>query len=153
MFAQMKFAIQADRQRVNAPVLARGDMPQTLNVSAAEVLKFATIDGARALGLESKVGSLTPGKQADIVMIRATDINLTPVNDPIGAVVLSAHTGNVDSVFVAGRAVKRGGRLLDVNMGRISTLAAKTRDYIFAEYGVPEGAWPQQYRAATTAQS
>ncbi|QSO49387.1 amidohydrolase family protein [Alicyclobacillus mengziensis] len=152
MFAQMKFAVQADRQRVNAPVLARGEMPLTLNVSAAEVLKFATMDGARALGLEAKVGSLTPGKQADIVMIRATDINLTPMNDPIGAVVLCAHTGNVDTVFVAGRAVKRGGRLLDVDMGRISALAAKTRDYIFSEYGVPEGAWPQQYRTVTAAQ-
>lgn len=142
MFAQMKFAIQADRSRVNQAILGRGEMPLTLNLTARDVLKFATIDGARALGLEGKVGSLTPGKQADVVLIRATDINLSPVNDPVGAVVLSAHTGNVDSVFVAGKAVKRGGRLVDVNLDRIRTLATATRDYVFSQYGVPEGAWP-----------
>jgi 5-methylthioadenosine/S-adenosylhomocysteine deaminase len=142
MFAQMKFTVQADRSRINEGLMRRGEMPLTLNLTAAEVLKFATIDGARALGLDAKVGSLTPGKQADIVMIRATDVNLTPVNDPIGAVVLSAHTGNVDSVFVAGKAVKRQGRLVDVDMKRVSSLATQARDYIFTTYGTPDGAWP-----------
>lgn len=142
MFAQMKFMLQAERSRINEGILAGGNMPEKLALSAREVLEFATIDGARALGLESKVGSLTPGKQADIILIRATDINLTPVNDPVGAVVQCAHTGNVDSVYVAGKAVKRGGRLLNIDLARIRTLAAQSRDYIFSTYGTPDGAWP-----------
>ncbi|SFV03010.1 Cytosine/adenosine deaminase [Alicyclobacillus macrosporangiidus] len=142
MFAQMKFMLQAERSRINEGILAGGNMPEKLPLSAREVLEFATIDGARALGLESKVGSLTPGKQADVILIRATDINLTPVNDPVGAVVQCAHAGNVDSVYVAGKAVKRGGRLLHVDLARVRTLAAQSRDYIFAEYGTPDGAWP-----------
>ena len=142
MFAQMKFMLQAERSRINETILMRGEMPEKLQLTAREVLSFATIDGARALGLENKVGSLTPGKQADIVMIRATDINLTPINDPVGAVVLCAHTGNVDSVFVAGKAVKREGKLLNVDLNRIRSLAASSRDYIFKEYGIPDGASP-----------
>ncbi|QQE77584.1 amidohydrolase family protein [Alicyclobacillus sp. SO9] len=142
MFAQMKFMAQAERSRINETVLARGEMPESLPMTAKDILHFATVDGARALGLEGKVGSLTPGKQADIIMIRATDINMTPMNDPVGSVTFSAHVGNVDSVFVAGKAVKRDGRLLNVDMDRIRSLASTSRDYIFSEYGVPEGAWP-----------
>ncbi|MCL6452066.1 MAG: amidohydrolase family protein [Alicyclobacillus sp.] len=140
MFAQMKFMMQAERSRVNETVLARGEMPESLPLSAYDVLSFATIDGARALGLGDRTGSLTPGKQADIVLIRATDINLTPVNDPVCAVTLCAHTGNVDAVFVAGKAVKRNGRLVNVDLERIRTLAERSRDYIFGEYGVPDSA-------------
>lgn len=142
MFAQMKFMLQAERSRINETILQRSEMPEKLPLTAREVLSFATIDGARALGLEHKVGSLTPGKQADVVLIRATDLNLTPVNDPVGAVVLCAHTGNVDSVFVAGKAVKRGGKMLNLDLDRVRSLAATSRDYIFKEYGVPEGAYP-----------
>jgi hypothetical protein len=141
MFAQMKFMLQAERSRINERILAGGHMPEKLSLSAKEVLEFATIDGARALGLESKVGSLTPGKQTDIILIRATDINLTPVNDPIGAVVQCAHAGNVDSVYVAGKTVKGGGRLFHVDLARIRPLAAQSLDYIFSQYGTPDGAW------------
>jgi 5-methylthioadenosine/S-adenosylhomocysteine deaminase len=79
---------------------------------AAEVLRLATMDGARALGLADRVGSLRPGKQADIVMLRADAPNLVGAQDLIGAVVSSAHAGNVDTVLVAGQVVKRDGRLL-----------------------------------------
>lgn len=76
-----------------------------------DVLEFATIDGARALGLDDRIGSITPGKQADLLLIRSTDLNLVPVSDPVAAVVLAAHEGNVDSVMVDGRFVKRAGRM------------------------------------------
>lgn len=142
MFTQMKFLLHAARARVNEATLASGQMPERLLLSAREVLEFATIEGARALHLDHRIGTLTPGKDADLIMIRRTDINLYPVNDPVGAVVLCANTGNVDSVFVAGRAVKRGGRLVGVDLDRVRRLAAASRDYIFAEYGVPEGAAP-----------
>ena len=74
-------------------------------------LEMATIDGARALGLADVTGSLTPGKRADILLIRGTDLNLAPVVDVESSVVRSATPANVDTVLVDGRILKRGGRL------------------------------------------
>ena len=79
------------------------------------MLEFATIDGARACALEDKVGSLTPKKQADIVLLNVNAINTAPMVDPIGTIVVFADTSNVDSVFVAGQAVKRNGKLVDAD--------------------------------------
>jgi len=142
MFAQMKFALQAERSRRNDRALAGGQMPQDIAPSARQVLEFATIDSARALRLDRKVGSLAPGKQADMILIRTTDLNLFPVNDPVGALVQCATTANVDSVYVAGRAVKRAGKLIDVDLDRVRRLASASRDYIFKENGVPKGCRP-----------
>lgn len=92
--------------------LLAGDAAGDTQLTAAEALRMATLDGAVALGLADQVGSLRPGKQADIVMLRATDINLVGAgHDPIGAVVTAAHPGNVEAVLVAGEAVKQDGRL------------------------------------------
>ena len=66
------------------------------------MLEFATIDGARSIVLEERVGSLTPGKQADIVLLKMNAINTAPMVDPIGTIVVFSDTSNVDSVFVAG---------------------------------------------------
>lgn len=85
-------------------------VPTPQDLTLRDVLEFATIEGARAVGLDHRIGTLTPGKQADIVLIRATDVNLAPVLDPVAAVVLAAHEGNVDSVLVAGTFVKANGR-------------------------------------------
>ncbi|WP_431086014.1 amidohydrolase family protein [Paenibacillus sp. 8b26] len=142
MFGQMKFALQAERSRINGKVLSTGEMPVELTISARDILEFATIDGARALGLDHKIGTLTPGKEADLIMIRTNDLNMFPVNHPIGAVVQCANTSNVDSVFVAGKAVKRNGKMLHVDIQRLRKLANESRDYIFSQYGVPEEAWP-----------
>ncbi|EHS54985.1 amidohydrolase family protein [Paenibacillus sp. Aloe-11] len=142
MFAQMKFALQAERSRINEKMLSRGEMPVEFTISARDILEFATIDGARALGLDHKIGTLTPGKEADLIMIRTDDLNMFPVNHPIGAVVQCANTSNVDSVFVAGKAVKRHGKMLHADIQRLRTLANESRDYIFSQYGVPEEAWP-----------
>ncbi|MET1537665.1 amidohydrolase family protein, partial [Burkholderia sola] len=86
--------------------------------------------GAHATGLSHKVGSLTPGKQADVIMIRTDDINLAPVCDAVGAVVLAAHPGNVDSVFVAGRAVKRHGRMLHVDLDTLRQRAFASQAHV-----------------------
>jgi 5-methylthioadenosine/S-adenosylhomocysteine deaminase len=72
-------------------------------VTPAEVLRMATQDGANALGLGDRTGSLTPGKQADLVLLRANDPNLLGgLHDPIGTVVAAAHPGNIERVLVAG---------------------------------------------------
>lgn len=142
MFAQMKFALQGERSRINGKILSTGEMPVEFTISARDVLEFATIDGAQALGLSHKIGSLTPGKEADLIMIRTNDLNMFPVNNPIGAVVQCTNTSNVDSVFVAGKAVKRHGKMLHADIQRLRTLADESRNYIFSQYGVPKEAWP-----------
>ncbi len=85
-------------------------------VSTADVLRLATLDGARALGLGEKIGSLRAGKEADLVLLRADAVNLAGAHDPIGAVVTAAHPGNVDSVLVAGKFVKQHGELLHASV-------------------------------------
>jgi len=87
-----------------------------------DVIRFATIDGARAAGLDAVTGSIEPGKQADLVVLRTDLPNIHPVNDPIGAVVWGMDASNVDWVFVAGRARVRAGEL-DAEIPMVRELA------------------------------
>lgn len=134
MFTQMKFALQAERAIVNEAILARGEMPQELALSAEQILECATVEGARALGLSAKTGSLTPGKEADLILMGTTEPNLIPVNDLIGAVTLTAHPNNVDTVMIGGRILKRNGKLTHVNLPRLIQQAYTSRDYVFSHY-------------------
>jgi cytosine/adenosine deaminase-related metal-dependent hydrolase len=77
-----------------------------------EVLTWATIGGARMMRMENKIGSLTPGKQADFILLDGDDLDLFPVYDPVVSVVSNATGGNVDTVYIAGQAKKQGGKLL-----------------------------------------
>jgi cytosine/adenosine deaminase-related metal-dependent hydrolase len=74
------------------------------------MVELATIDGARDLGIADKVGTLTPGKRADLILVRTTDPNMAPFGDPFEALVNHAHPGNVDTVVVDGRVLRRGGQ-------------------------------------------
>ena len=97
-------------------------------LNTRDVLKFATIEGARANGLLRKTGTLTPGKQADVILLRAEQINVAPVNDVVGSIVLGMDRSNVDSVFIAGNAVKRSGQLVGVDVNRIARDAEEARE-------------------------
>jgi cytosine/adenosine deaminase-related metal-dependent hydrolase len=140
MFAQMKVALQTERALLNEQFLAAGKMVDKLTLSTQDVLEFATLEGSKALGLEQHIGSITPGKQADLVLIDTSATNLAPVNNPVSAVVLSAAPANVDSVFVAGCAVKRHGKLLHHDLAALHRRAEASRDYLFAQTGTPVGA-------------
>jgi cytosine/adenosine deaminase-related metal-dependent hydrolase len=100
-----------------------------------EVLACATIEGARANGLEAKVGTLTPGKQADVLMLRTDRMNVTPLNDPATAVVAGMDTSNVDTVLIAGRVMKRHGRLQHVDWPAVKRMAGESRDRVLEKSG------------------
>lgn len=88
-------------------------------IEFAEVIRMATVNGAVALGLGSVTGSLTPGKRADIILLRTNDINMAPLGQIETTVVQSAAPSNVDTVIVDGRIVKRGGRLVGYDVARV----------------------------------
>jgi cytosine/adenosine deaminase-related metal-dependent hydrolase len=102
------------------------------------VIRYATLDGARTAGLGGVTGSIEPGKQADIVVLRADRPNVFPINDPIGAVVWGMDTSNLDSVFVAGRALMRGG-VLQADVARARKLATAAQGRVGAAAGLIVG--------------
>jgi 5-methylthioadenosine/S-adenosylhomocysteine deaminase len=115
------------------PTPAPGTLP-LLNVR--DVLRFATINGAKHLRLDGKTGSLTPGKEADIIILDATALNVAPLNKVPGAVVSLMERTNVETVIVAGKVRKWKGRLLDVDLSRLRQQLEASRDFIFAKANV-----------------
>jgi cytosine/adenosine deaminase-related metal-dependent hydrolase len=111
MFTQMRFLLQTQRALANDGFHRREAMPDRLSMTARDVLELATIGGARSYGLDGRIGSITPGKQADILLLRKSDINMRAARDPVGAIVLHAGVANVDTVIVNGNIVKQNGRL------------------------------------------
>jgi cytosine/adenosine deaminase-related metal-dependent hydrolase len=148
-FTHMRSAMTMQRMVVNEEILASGGYTPPnqwpappagtlplLNVR--DVLRYATINGAKHLGLDGKTGSLTPGKEADIIILDATHINVFPVNHVPGAVVQMMERSNVETVIVAGKVRKWKGNLLDVNLGRLRRELEDSRDFIFYKAGVPQ---------------
>ena len=100
------------------------------------------MNGAKALRLDSKVGSLTPGKEADIIILDATAINVAPLNQVPGAVVSLMERTNVETVIVAGKVRKWKGQLLDVDLARLRQQLEESRDYHLRQGGRPAGPVP-----------
>lgn len=130
MFGAMRSTLAIQRGLDNAAEEHAGEQ-DAVRLSCADVIEFATLQGAKALGLESKIGSLTPGKAADIILVRADEMSMTPLNHPAGELVYNAHAGMVDTVLVAGKVVKRDGKLVGVDVERARRLAVATRDRLF----------------------
>src|SRR5439155_15270721 len=97
--------------------------------------EFATVRGAHDLGLSAKVGTLTPGKEADIVAISAEDINNMPLNNAVGTIVQGADSRNVDLVLIGGQVRKWRGKVVGQDLDRIRQLAYDSRDYLAAKSG------------------
>ena len=125
MFAQMRTAISLQHASYFELKLAgKAGLPNLL--TTRDVIRYATIDGARVAGLGALTGSLEPGKQADLVILRADRPNIAPINDAIGAVVWGMDTSNVDWVFVAGKPLMRSGAL-DADVKAASEAAIKAQ--------------------------
>src|SRR3954470_1544494 len=118
MFTQARIALGIQRSLDNVAYRAEhGSIPPTSTITTREALAWVTIAGARMLQQQDRIGSLAPGKQADLVVIRASDLNMQPVHDPVSSVVFQASLANIDSVMVAGQWRKRDGRLVGVDLG------------------------------------
>jgi cytosine/adenosine deaminase-related metal-dependent hydrolase len=123
-------------QRLNVLQRARrGEQNLPPLLTTREVLEFATVDGARCLNLESKVGTLAPGKAADIVMLATDRLNVWPLNNVPGAVVNLMNPMNVDTVFIAGKAKKWRGGLVGVDVARVLRLVEEARDGVISRAG------------------
>jgi cytosine/adenosine deaminase-related metal-dependent hydrolase len=107
-------------------------------LTTRDVLRYATVNGAKALRLDKKTGSLTPGKEADIIILDAGAINVAPLNQVPGAVVSLMDRTNVETVIVAGKVRKWKGRLLEMDLAGLRTQLENSRDYIFSAAKVPK---------------
>ena len=113
MFTVARMAMASQRAFDNAESKQTlNKLPDTSTITAREALAWVTIEGAKMLKMEARIGSLAPGKQADIVLIRADDLNMQPLHDPVTAVVTQTSLANIDTVLVAGQLKKRAGKLL-----------------------------------------
>src|ERR1700677_1308736 len=113
----------------------RGEASAPAPISVDAVLKAATVSGARAAGLEREVGTLTPGKQADIIMVRTNGVAVFPVTNAIGTIVQAVERSDVDTVLVAGQLRKRAGKLIDVDLEKLSAEVTASRDYLLEASG------------------
>jgi cytosine/adenosine deaminase-related metal-dependent hydrolase len=139
MFTQMRTTMALQRAFVNQMALETGnppDLPELL--TTRDVLRFATMEGAKDLRLGHKIGSLTPGKEADIILLDAEAINVAPLNVVPGAVVSLMERSNVETVIVAGKVLKWKGRLLDVNLRKLRQELEASRDYVFEAAGISQ---------------
>ncbi|MFN3495403.1 MAG: amidohydrolase family protein, partial [Hydrogenophaga sp.] len=137
MLSQARIALGIQRSLDNVAYRAEhGSIPPTSTVSTREALSWVTVEGARMLGMQDRIGSLAPSKQADLVVIRADELNMQPVHDPVSAVVFQASLANIDSVMVAGQWAKREGRLLGVNLPPLLCALRESGDKITRAMGI-----------------
>jgi cytosine/adenosine deaminase-related metal-dependent hydrolase len=113
----------------------RGEVDAPGPISVDEVLRAATVNGARAAGLETSTGTLTPGKQADIIMLRTNGVAVFPVTNAIGTIVQAVERSDVDTVMVAGRLRKRSGKLIGIDIENLTAQVIASRDYLLEASG------------------
>jgi cytosine/adenosine deaminase-related metal-dependent hydrolase len=106
MFSQMRFAVQSQRMLENAKANESGRMLDRLPISARYVLNCATLQGAKALGMATRIGSITPSKDADLTIMSWSPHQVPPLADPVQAVVFHGSVANVETVMIAGRVHK-----------------------------------------------
>jgi 5-methylthioadenosine/S-adenosylhomocysteine deaminase len=128
LFSEMRLALAAERSRANAAALARGERVETVDLHQRDMLRLATLDGARVWGLEDEIGSLTPGKQADIAIVDMRSPHLDGFGDPVAVMVLGAGPADVETVIVGGDIVKRHGQLVGAHVKRAHHLMHDTQD-------------------------
>lgn len=133
MFTQMRTLLAIQRMRATNSAYTGAEVVD--KITSRDVLSFATIDGARTNGLEDVTGSLTVGKKADIIVVRADDVNNMPLNDAVGTLVLGADARNISTVLVDGIVRKRDGVLVGVDLAQLGHDVATSRDALVHRAG------------------
>ena len=134
MFSIMRAAYTLQRALVNQRALSGEEKLPPL-LTCRDVIEFATVSGATVAHLDSKIGTLTPGKEADVIMLATERINTFPLNNAPGTVVTLMDTSNVENVFVAGKVVKWQGKLVGVDLHRLRVQIENSRDGLLARSG------------------
>jgi cytosine/adenosine deaminase-related metal-dependent hydrolase len=139
LFSQMRATLSADRCREHLEAHARSETVVHSALRAEDVVRWATIGGAKALGLDDVVGSLTPGKRADIVLVK-NDASpaMFPILQPFGHLVYQAGRGDVHTVMVDGRIVKSEHRLVGNDLDRAKAAVMATVEHTQRELGPVE---------------
>ncbi|HEY5205689.1 MAG TPA: amidohydrolase family protein [Roseiarcus sp.] len=134
IFTQMRGVLTLQRMLANELALQGKEYPKLMSVWDA--LELATMGGAKGLKIESKTGSLTPGKEADIILLDATALNVAPLNHAPGAVVTLMDRSNVSTVLCAGQIKKWRGAVLGHDISKLRAELEASRDYVFAAMGI-----------------
>jgi 5-methylthioadenosine/S-adenosylhomocysteine deaminase len=134
MFMEMRVAFYLQRAVAQNRRFS-GDQNPPKPLMVRDVLYCATMGGARCAGLDDKIGSLAPGKEADLLVIRADDINLYPSNNAVGTVVQAAERSNIDTVIIGGRVRKYRGQVVGLDMVRLKAMVEESRSHLFSAVG------------------
>ncbi|HLH89848.1 MAG TPA: amidohydrolase family protein [Xanthobacteraceae bacterium] len=136
MFTAMRVTLQHERNRAITEMLEKdGNRPVEMPISCREALAWTTVQGAQIARLADRTGSLTVGKAADIVLLSADDIAMFPVRDPIGSIVMQGGLAGVDTVLIAGKVLKRGGKLLCPGLPEKLEALRRSGDRILTDFG------------------
>ncbi len=135
MFRHMQMTLKVGRGSRARLMDAAGQAPADVALTTSKMLEIVTMGGARSLGMEDRIGSLTPGKQADVILLSTDRIGMMSGAAPEQIAVLQANGSDVDTVFVAGRVLKRGGVLTDVDVKTVGCDLAASRERLDRAYG------------------
>src|ERR1700722_11426224 len=130
LFSEMRLALAAERSRANATVISADKMAPAVDLHQRDMLRLATLDGARVWGMEGEVGSLRPGKRADIAVVDLRSPHLDGFGDPVAVMVLGAGPADVETVIVGGDIVKRDGKLTGSRVSKALELMDAPRGHL-----------------------
>jgi cytosine/adenosine deaminase-related metal-dependent hydrolase len=131
----MRIALAAERSRANAAAVARDEAVDGVELHPRDMLRFATLDGARAWGMDAEIGSLAVGKRADIAIVDIRTPHLDGFGDPVTSLVMGAGVADVETVIVEGELIKHNGSLLEPLAGRARQLMHESRHRLQAHLG------------------
>jgi 5-methylthioadenosine/S-adenosylhomocysteine deaminase len=127
LFTEMRLALAAERSRASAGAVSRGEAIEAVEVNQRDMLRLGTLDAARVWHLDDEVGSLTPGKQADVTIVDLRPPHLDGFGDPVATLVMGAGAADVETVVVGGEIVKASGTLVGPLAGRARELMGESR--------------------------
>lgn len=136
MFTAMRVTLQHERNRCITEILEKtGSRPELMPLTCRDALAWTTVHGAKIAGLDRRTGSLGVGKAADIVLLSASDIGMFPVRDSVGSIVMQGGVASVDTVLIAGKVMKRNGKLLYPRLAEKMEALRRSGDRILTDFG------------------